>query len=229
MDSRHVLPIQAFSMKELKNRLFSEGPHAEVLEIWLDGIADLDVLKLFAWRDKLKKPFLVVNKSAKERGHFKGSAAEHLLLLKESLERGVDYVDVALDTPPQFLKKLKTSKKDTKLILSHHDFEQTPALAVLKRKVRQGYRRGADLVKISTFISTFEQNLILLSLMTWARQQKIPLIVTGMGEKATLSRVMCPILGSVFYYAPLHSDQATAPGQKTKAELEALWELLCID
>ena len=44
-----------------------------------------------------------------------------------------------------------------------------------------------------------------------------------MGEAGQISRVMGPLLGSAFYYAPLDEGVGTAPGQLTKKQLEAIW------
>lgn len=227
MKSLHCLPFQTHSMDELEHRLKEEASQADVLEIWLDGIADLRLAEIFFETEKLKKPFLFVNKAPCEGGDFLGTPEERVETLIETFRRGAAYVDVALSTPTPLIRRLvKAKPSEARLILSYHNFKETPPLATLRSLLRAARRKGADLVKVATFVHHTEENVTLFELTRWALGEKIPIITVGMGEAGKLSRIVCPLLGSALYYASLRRDQSTAPGQLTKAELETAWAVL---
>lgn len=224
--SLHCIPIQVTSMAELNERIHAEADHADLLEVWLDSIRDLRLAEIFFTKEELKTPLLFVNKAPEEGGDFMGTPEARVELLLEALERGADYVDVALSTDPKLIKKLvqqRDKKGKTKLILSYHNFNETSPREELQELVQTARKHGADMVKIATFIKDVSENVVLLDLLKWATETKIPLIVIGMGDKGNLTRVIAPLLGSPLYYAPMDEDTATAPGQLTKKDLDSIW------
>lgn len=214
-------------MNELERRIKEEGPLSDVVEIWLDGILDLRLAEIFFEGQGVRKPFLFVNKAPCEGGNFLGTPEVQVDWLVEVFKRGAEVVDVALSTDARLVKRLKKAKpREGQLILSYHNFKETLPLAQLKAQVRQGRKKGADIVKIATFVHRPEENVTLFELTRWATTEKIPIITVGMGEAGKLSRIVCPLLGSVLYYAPLTHEHATAPGQLTKEEFGTAWSVL---
>ncbi len=230
MKSLHVLPIKCNSMAELDERVRREAPHADILEIWLDSLKDLRLAEIFFLKDEVKKPFLLVNRAPFEGGNFMGTAEQRVAPLIEALQRGADWVDVPIQTDAPLIKALVKAKKAAaqkqKLIISYHDFKQTPPLVEFKKVVHEAVKQGADVVKIATFVQSMEDNVTLFDLTKWAKQKKIPVSIVGMGPKGEISRMVCPILGSALYYAPLDEKHRTAPGQLTKNEILAVWSHL---
>lgn len=235
MRSLHVLPLKASSMAELDERVRREAGDADILEIWLDSLQDLRLAEIFFLKDEVKKPFLFVNRAPFEGGNFMGTSAQRVVPLIEALERGADWVDVPIQTESKLIRKVmktrktiapKLSKKKPKIILSYHNFKSTPALAELKKIVQDAKKRGADLVKIATFAQTMDDNVTLFELTKWAVRRRISLCTNAMGPKGEISRVICPLLGSALYYAPLTEAHRTAPGQLTKDELNVIWSHL---
>lgn len=223
----HCLPIHAPTMALLEQRLRIEADDADVIEIRLDCIRDVRLAEIFFEKDPIKKPFLFVNKAPSEGGLFLGSEEERVEMLEEMIERGAQYVDVSIITDLKLIKRLvKRKGAKTKLILSYHNFKGTPTLTTLKRLVRKAKKQGADLVKIATFVKNPRENVILFELTAWAKEEKIQIITLGMGEEGRLSRIVCPLLGSKMYFAPLKKGDETAPGQLTKEELETAWSAM---
>jgi 3-dehydroquinate dehydratase type I len=58
-----------------------------------------------------------------------------------------------------------------------------------------------------------DDNITLLSLLGWARQQKFPLIAFCMGEMGKISRLATLALGGYMTYASPGRGRETAPGQ----------------
>jgi 3-dehydroquinate dehydratase-1 len=63
----------------------------------------------------------------------------------------VDIVDIELFNGPRFIEPLaaEARRRGVRVILSFHDFEQTPANEVLERKVTEMARLGADIAKVA--------------------------------------------------------------------------------
>ena len=214
-------------MKDLKQRLILEAHEADLVEVWLDSVQDLRLAEIFFEEADIKTPFLFVSKYPAEKGEFMGTPEEHAEMLRDLFERGAHYVDMAYDTDSKHIATVAGAKRDyAKLIISYHNFEETPSLKKLQGIVEDAVAKGADIVKIATFVAERPENVTLFKLTTWAIAQGIAIITIGMGKEGRLSRLVCPLLGSEVYYAPLQGANQTAPGQLTKDELLAGWEAL---
>lgn len=232
MKSLHVLPIKAQTMAELAERVHHDASHADILEIWLDSLEDLRLAEIFFLKEEVEKPFLFVNRAPFEGGDFMGTVEQRVAPLIEALERGAEWVDVPIQTEAHFIKAVAEAKKSAgkkaKIIISYHDFKRTPPVEELRKIVQEAKAKGADVVKIATFVQSMDDNVTLFEVTQWAKKKRISVCTNGMGPKGEISRVVCPILGSALYYAPLNEAYRTAPGQLTKAELMTLWSHLKI-
>jgi 3-dehydroquinate dehydratase type I len=85
---------------------------------------------------------------------------------------------------------------------------------------------GADVIKIVTFATSWKDNLLLLSLIPFAKERKQEIVAFCMGEKGKMSRVFAPWMGAAWTYAPLRRDRSSAPGQLTVWEVKDIWEKL---
>lgn len=206
MNSKHVLPIFAESFVLLVTQLRAFYAKADIFEIHVDKMkvkGDLAVIK-----SNFKKPFIAKTIS--------------LDLMKRAIIANFDYADLTHDfTEDMELKNLIKNKK-TKIIRSFHDFEKTPTKDELIKILEDLDKRGADLLKISTQVLKDSDNDILLSLLE-EEKYKNRLIITGMGDLARRTRIEAPLKGSVFFYAPLDTQQSSAEGQLTIDELEKEW------
>ena len=108
-------------------------------------------------------------------------------------------------------------KAGTVVIGSHHDFERTPKVSVLKDVVRRGRRAGVDIVKIATFIRRAEDVFVLLELL--GEVDGGPLCLIGMGPLGLQTRIRLACDGSCLTYGFV--DRPAAPGQWSCGELVA--------
>ncbi|MEZ5314961.1 MAG: type I 3-dehydroquinate dehydratase [Chlamydiales bacterium] len=96
-------------------------------------------------------------------------------------------------------------------ICSYHDQERTPDLEHLYKKIK-AYK--ADYYKIVTYARSTSDSLRMLELM-----KKTGVIGLCMGEMGKITRILAPIFGAPWNYAPLSLSQVTADGQLLLDEL----------
>ena len=145
-------------------------------------------------------------------------------ILKEAISLSAEYVDVEMRSDRSLLQNLIENKKGTKVILSFHNFDETPSLKELKQHFDRMIRWGVDVIKIVTFARSWEDNLTVLSLIPYARDKKQKIVTFCMGDKGKMSRVFSPMMGAAWTYAALSEKKTSAPGQLTAEEIKGVWE-----
>ena len=194
-------------------------PLVDLFEARIDLIGD-------SWQELVKqfrKPWIACNRSADEGGQWRGNEARRIEKLLEAIELGADIVDIELRTK-NLEKIVKLVKKRTKCLLSFHDLEKTPPLDEMKEVVRRQLKSGADMCKIITTARDFEDNLITLQLIS--EFPGVRLISFTMGALGSMSRVLCPLVGSEFTYASIEKGEESAQGQLTVRDLRRIYEMV---
>lgn len=219
------VPIQEKTQGKAMQKLHLLRGKADIAEIWLDHIKDLDIKSLLKNKSL---PVLCVCKKSNDKGKFKGSYPEMIEILKEASKNGANYIDI----PHSAVRFSKFDFRSSKLIVSYHNFKKTPALKVLLKKAIEMKKSGADLragaciVKIATMANSLEDTFTIISLAQLLQAEKIPHILIAMGQKGILSRVLTPFLGGTMMFTPLNKKGATASGQLTVSELKKAWSLI---
>lgn len=221
------VPIQAKTMKEAKKALNNIKGKADMAEIWLDHIKDLNVSDLLKYKPL---PVICVCKKPDEKGHFKGAYREIFETLSSALRNGADFADVPLKICDlgfkiSDLKSQFTSHK-SQIIISFHDFKKTPSESLLLKKAEEMKKMGADIIKISVMAKSLNDTIRIITLAKILQSKKIPHILIAMGQKGALSRVLTPTLGGTIMFAPLSKSKSSAIGQLTVKELKETWSLL---
>lgn len=219
------IPIQARSQKEALKKLQNTAKKADLAEIWLDQIKDLDLEALL----KVKPlPILCVCKDPADKGKFTGTFAELSNLLIQAIKFGADYIDIPIRMPEKLNKKIvqEAGKMKCKVIISHHDFKKTPGYSELKKMAVSLKKRGANIIKIATFAGDLQDAVNIVALAKHLEGLKIPHILIAMGRKGILSRILTPTLGGEMMFASLGKKGQTAPGQLSAKKLRQSWSLL---
>lgn len=198
---------------------------ADVLEIRLDSMTLPEPEKCCSL---LRRPLLFTNRPTWEGGQFAGSEEERIAPLVEAVRLRADYVDLelraALHSRHCLLEAMEESP--TRLILSWHDFKETPSAAELTNLLHQMIASGAHVGKIVTTAQTANDVLRVLALQQEARAAGFPLTAFCMGEAGRISRLATLYLGGYMSYACLNDAQATALGQIPAAKMRELRMLL---
>ncbi len=133
----------------------------------------------------------------------------------------IDLVDIELCNEEDFIAVVRKSAKkfNCKLILSHHNFQETPGESFLVDKLLEAQEAGADIAKLAVMPKNYADVLILLAATNAARNGKlaIPLVTMSMGLEGKISRMAGGLFGSDITFAS--GSRASAPGQMHIDEL----------
>jgi 3-dehydroquinate dehydratase type I len=132
----------------------------------------------------------------------------------------MDLVDIEEDAGEEFKAEIirEARRYGSRVIISHHDDEQTPTRRELEAIIARSFEAGADFVKIACRANSASDSARLIGLLDDPRCQG-KLIVVGMGTFGSITRILAPFLGSPFTYASLEEGYETAPGQVGYREL----------
>ena len=123
-------------------------------------------------------------------------------------------VDIEVRAARRLRKVLEAARHERKaVILSFHDFEATPSLAILRRVSARARRAGASVVKIAAKTESPADVARLLVLLDEASE---PLAVMGMGALGRASRLLFAQAGSTLNYGWL--DKPQVAGQWSAGE-----------
>jgi 3-dehydroquinate dehydratase/shikimate dehydrogenase len=174
---------------------------ADMVELRLDGDADIDVAGALAGRTR---PAIVTCRPTWEGGRFDGSEERRHSILQEALDRGAEYVDV--EWRGGFAKLIAHDAR--RVVLSSHDFQHLPDdLAARATAMRQ---TGAGTIKIAIPATRLTDTLALLPIAADGDA-----VVVAMGEAGLPSRLLASRFGSKWTYA----GDAIAPGQIPAARM----------
>ena len=172
---------------------------ADLVELRLDGVRDLDVEGALAGRSA---PVLVTCRPVWEGGRFNGSEEERGRILRRALELDADWVD--LEWRGGF-DRLIAGRRGRNVVLSMHDFEATPA--DVESQYRAMRATGAEVVKIAAYSRSAADVVRLHRLGRNSRPEQAVLV--GMGPIGVPTRLLPAHFGSAWTYA----GDGVAPGQ----------------
>jgi len=174
--------------------------HGDMVELRLDGVADLDVAGAIQGR---RVPVVITCRPAWEGGRFEGTEEARARILARALELGAEYIDVEWRAAMQSADFAALVRCDpARVVLSSHDFDGVPA--DLEERVTAMRSLGAGAIKIAVMASRLTDTLPLKRIA-----QVGDAIVVGMGEAGVPSRLLAARYGSRWTYA----GNAVAPGQ----------------
>lgn len=174
-------------------------------------------------------PLLFTRRSAREGGERIAISEAEVLEAYAAVCAGgqVDLVDFEMGNAAQDVEAVRAMAhaRGIGLVLSFHDFHQTPAQAALVEKFRLAQELGADVAKVAVMPRRMEDVLTLLAATLQASQSlPIPVVSMAMGALGATTRVCGAAFGSALTFAV--GQSASAPGQMPIAELSAALDLL---
>ncbi len=211
------------SRQSLAAALHLKPREIDLLELRVDAFSSsVDELRDAA--AKLKIPFILTVRSAKEGGAVKLSAGERRKLFERFLPLAAA-IDVELSSTRELADVLTLAREThTQLILSHHDFDAMPSVKKMRELAARAAHLRADVFKVAAGANTPKDLATLLEFLIG--KSPLPLSVMGMGPFGKMSRLLAATCGSVLNYGFLDAANASGqwPAQSLKmqiAEVEA--------
>lgn len=212
---RIAIPITAKSMDGALRDMDKAAEVADIIELRIDYMRTPNLEKLLRHS---KTPKIVTNRTRYEGGRFQGSEEDRIVYLREAIALGAEYVDIELD----YYHPME--RANTKLIVSHHNFEETP------ENLDEIYQRIAgknpDIVKIATKANTIDDSWRMLNLIYGADRD---IIGISMGKEGVITRVYGPFVGGYLTFASLGKGKSSADGQLNVDDLRKTWQLLQLE
>ena len=154
------------------------------------------------------------------RGKFNGSIEDQIRVLDAAIDAGAKAVDMEVESAESVGVKLEGLRGRTCFILSYHNYETTPAIEPVLRRMM---KVPADAYKI---VTTARKPSDIQRVLSLAKSHpKAPLILLAMGEIGFPTRVLSTSQGGLYTYAAPASADGTASGQMCAKLLRNLYRV----
>ena len=144
-------------------------------------------------------------------------------ILAEAIKNGATYIDIEIESTAEYRRKLTAiaNSSNCKIIISYHNFNETPEENVLKEVIAKAKKHKPDLIKIVTTAQTLADAGKVVEL----QQRNKKIIAFVMGKYGKNSRLMSYEYGAPFIYAAHTHNSKSAEGQLTVDEIKKLFDL----
>jgi 3-dehydroquinate dehydratase / shikimate dehydrogenase len=153
-------------------------------------------------------------------GKFNGSVEEQIQILEGAISAGATAVDLEIESAEPAGLKLQSLRSRTCFVLSYHNFETTPNLDPLLRRMQ---KIPADAYKV---VTTARKPSDIQRVLGLAKTNpKVPLVLLAMGEVGFPVRILSTAFGGLYTYAAPNSASGTAAGQVSAKILRNLYRI----
>ena len=194
-----VIPFQKSNVKNIKD--------ADIFEIWFDRIDSKHYPEIFK---KIKKPIIYKIEKINNK---------NLKNLKKNIIKKSKYIDIDLNASVKaekdLIKKIKKINPKIKVIISYHNFKETPYEKDLKKIYRKMLSQKADIVKFATQAKKISDSFRMLDFLSSLNGKKQKAICLCMGNEGLLTRISGHLFGNYLMYFSMDEKSKTAEGQIT--------------
>lgn len=138
-----------------------------------------------------------------------------------------DLIDVELYRGEKLVRELVSFAHlhNQKVVISNHDFTQTPSLEEIISRLQLAVDYEADIGKIAVMPKSNQDVLSLLSATSNMNERSsIPIVTMSMGGEGVISRLAGEVFGSAITFAS--GIQASAPGQIEPEKLQTVLTII---
>ena len=210
--------INGPTFQEAYRQISKALAYADLVELRLDCFTLLDLAALKCLRTHFSIPMIFTLRSQMQGGSYTQAEESRLADIRCLVALKPEYLDLENHVSPCFIEEISSKCPGIKLILSYHNFAETPE--DLEGLYREMQKSPAFFYKIAV---TACHCLDALRLVCWAKKSDDKLIAISMGSYGQVSRILGPVLGCPITYAALEEDQKSAPGQLSAQKLIELY------
>lgn len=195
-----------------------------------------DAEKLVETAKKLRQvmsemPLLTTFRTHFEGGVKKLSEEEYFDICRVLIkEKATDLLDLELFRKTSKLKEIiaEAHENNIYIIMSNHDFDKTPEISELERRLTLMKTYGADIAKIAVMPNSARDVLnLLLATDNIKYKLNCPLITMVMGDLGKVTRISGEVFGSCLTFGTV--GDASAPGQIESTNLKGILDTLKIE
>ncbi len=230
------IPIMGRDYSQLlESAHFALGQDADMYEWRADYVTEAaNQEKILEGMQKLRglikdSPLIFTLRSENEGGMQTLSDPTYRNVNASVIESGLaDIIDLELNRDQEMIKELTAAahKKGVHVLLSSHNFEETPPKEDIITILRRMQELDCDITKYAAMANSGADLLILLDAALAMKEKHAdrPFVTVAMGEKGMLSRVAGGMFGSALTYAK--GKESSAPGQLTSSQVRYIMQLL---
>lgn len=198
--------------------LINAARQCDLIELCLDHlIKEPDISDLVRC---VSKPMVVSCRRTADGGHWSGTEAERVQLLRQAIVSAPAYVELELDIArsiPRF--------GQTKRVVAYTSIDRP--LSKVDDVFEEVYKSNADVAKFTWPTPTLDAAWPLLAAVTQKRE--LPVVGLGLGKAGVTFSLLGRKYGSPWIYAALEKGMEAFEGQPTVVELDELYEWRTID
>jgi 3-dehydroquinate dehydratase I len=226
-------PIVGTTKEEIMEEVRSvKGKKPDMIEWRVDYFEDIsDFQKVMLIADTIKQstdniPLLFTIRSVAEGGNptdLTTSEIVELLSIVCKSSNSIDIIDYEIANPEEYTRHLRSvsQENDKLLLLSFHNYTETPSNDELHKVLEKAKSLGADIAKIAVMPNNRADVLRLLTVTNKANEElKIPIATMSLGSLGSLTRMAGWIFGSVIVFTV--GAKSSAPGQIPIEEMRKL-------
>lgn len=241
---RIAVPITANTIKDIVQQIKQARQlGAHIIELRVDHIPNLTPDHLDQLRQQTSDIETILTiRSPQEGGHFDQDEEIRINLIQHALTLSFTYIDIELTTLEQNPELLRHPGnhdrrellsgipneakqkflKNSKLILSYHNFNQTHPDDQLQAIITQMRQHNPHIYKLACKANSQDDTNRLLKLIL--DHPDLNTIIIGMGQHGTLTRILGPLLGGYLTFASIDNESTSAPGQINIAKLKSIYQ-----
>ena len=208
--------ITAKNVREALNDI-KNAKGADLIELRLDYLDKLNPENIKKIMKFCRKPVIATVRKNDEGGFHKIDENKRVELIKKCIDYGADFIDIEYSTNKVLLKGILKNKKSSKIIVSYHNFKETPSNLI--KTYKNIKKLNPDLIKIVTNANSVADNFRIFEITKKASKDKKKIIAFCMGSYGQFSRILGNLFGSSITYASVDKGKESASGQLTLNEM----------
>ncbi|HYL97535.1 MAG TPA: type I 3-dehydroquinate dehydratase, partial [Blastocatellia bacterium] len=215
--------ITSKTCREARASLDLAAQKADIAELRLDYLTDFDFSNpesLAPILEGKRLPVIITCRIPDEGGFQIIDDSIRLPLLIEGAKRFADYCDIEAS---RYQQAANQDPDESKLILSWHNFTETPA--DIEQKYTEIVKLPAAVHKLATRANDISDVLPIFRLLDRAQSKNRNLIALAMGPRGLITRILGPSRGAFLTYASIEAGAESAPGQITLDDLNSVFRL----
>ena len=225
-----IVPITAKTKEQAiaQAKVIAANQDADLAEFRIDLLEfAADSKQVIALGHELKKvlgtkPMIATIRTHNEGGKLTISDADYGKTYQAYLKQSfMDMLDVEMFRDQQVVKNTVKLAHDKKvlIVMSNHDFKQTPSEDEIVKRLLKQDELGADILKIAVMPQSKQDVFTLMNAtLKVSQQSKKPLLTMSMCKLGTISRIATANMGGSFSFGMI--GEASAPGQIDVTQLK---------